>query len=122
MSEPEEVTNTGSRDDLTARIAVLNAEVARLKREEAARTVTDRQREKELTDAEGRVKALSERNNKLTVTLRDARAQLLQLKEEVDRLAQPPSGYGVFIAPSPDNTVEVYTGGRRMRLSVSPTV
>ena len=30
-------------------------------------------------------------------TLRDARDQVVALKEEVDRLAQPPSGYGVFL-------------------------
>jgi proteasome-associated ATPase len=77
---------------------------------------------RELDDAQSQIRALIERNEKLVTTLRDARAQLLELREEVDRLAQPPSGYGVFIEPGPDNSVEVYTGGRRMRLTVSPNV
>jgi proteasome-associated ATPase len=77
---------------------------------------------RELDDAQTQIRALVERNEKLVTTLRDARAQLLELREEVDRLAQPPSGYGVFIEAGPDSTVEVYTGGRRMRLTVSPNV
>jgi proteasome-associated ATPase len=44
------------------------------------------------------------------------------LKEEVDRLAQPPSGFGVFLAACEDNTADVFTGGRKMRVNVSPNV
>ncbi|TKV62101.1 proteasome ATPase [Nakamurella flava] len=78
--------------------------------------------ERQLTESANRIAALTERNEKLVVTLRDARGQLLQLKEEVDRLAQPPSGYGVFLGAGPEGTVEVHTGGRKMRLTVSPTI
>ena len=77
---------------------------------------------RELDEAQTQIRSLVERNEKLVVTLRDARAQLLELREEVDRLAQPPSGYGVYLEPGPEGTVEVYTGGRRMRLTVSPNV
>ncbi|WP_424186168.1 proteasome ATPase [Actinokineospora sp. G85] len=65
---------------------------------------------------------LTERNAKLVDTLREARGQLLALREEVDRLAQPPSGYGVFLERFEDSTVDVFTAGRRMRVSVSPAV
>jgi proteasome-associated ATPase len=107
---------------LTAQIRVLNDEIAQLRRRLAITPTDTRPLERQLTESANRINALSERNEKLVVTLRDARAQLLQLKEEVDRLAQPPSGYGVFVSPGPDGTVEVFTGGRRMRLAVSPTV
>ncbi|HEY5882071.1 MAG TPA: proteasome ATPase [Nakamurella sp.] len=107
---------------LTAQIRVLNDEVAQLRRRLAITPTDTRPLERQLTESANRINALSERNEKLVVTLRDARAQLLQLKEEVDRLAQPPSGYGVFLTAGPDGTVEVFTGGRRMRLAVSPTV
>ena len=53
-------------------------------------------------------------------TLKEARAQIVTLKEEVDRLAQPPSGYGVFLARHEDGTVDVFTGGRKLRVAVSP--
>jgi proteasome-associated ATPase len=107
---------------LTAQIRVLNDEIAQLRRRLAITPTDTRPLERQLTESANRINALSERNEKLVVTLRDARAQLLQLKEEVDRLAQPPSGYGVFLTTGPEGTVEVFTGGRRMRLAASPTV
>ncbi|HZM65459.1 MAG TPA: proteasome ATPase [Nakamurella sp.] len=107
---------------LSAQIRVLNDEIAQLRRRLAIAPSDTRPLERQLTESSNRINALSERNEKLVVTLRDARAQLLQLKEEVDRLAQPPSGYGVFLGTGPDGTVEVFTGGRRMRLTASPTV
>jgi proteasome-associated ATPase len=78
--------------------------------------------EQRLAEASERVSQLTERNTKLVETLREARGQLLALREEVDRLAQPPSGYGVFVEAYEDNTVDVFTAGRKMRVSVSPAV
>jgi len=78
--------------------------------------------EQRLAEASERVAQLTERNSKLVETLREARGQLLALREEVDRLAQPPSGYGVFVQAYEDNTVDVFTAGRKMRVSVSPAV
>ncbi|HYT09170.1 MAG TPA: proteasome ATPase, partial [Mycobacteriales bacterium] len=78
--------------------------------------------EERLAEAQSRVAALSERNEKLTGTLREARDQVVALKEEVDRLAQPPSGYGVYLSSYDDGTVDVFTGGRKLRVAVSPSV
>nr|WP_019202935.1 proteasome ATPase [Tsukamurella sp. 1534] len=69
-----------------------------------------------------RIDALTTRNAKLLETLRDARNQLLTLREEVDRLGQPPSGYGVLLATYEDDTVDVFTSGRKMRLTCSPNL
>ncbi len=118
MSESETPTAVEpTRKDLTEQIRMLNDEIAKLRVQ-----LNTAQETTGLTAAQNRINSLSESNEKLTITLRDARAQLLQLKEEVDRLAQPPSGYGVFVGPGPKGTVEVFTGGRRMRLSIAPTV
>ena len=46
----------------------------------------------------------------------------MALKEEVDRLAQPPSGFGIFLSACDDDTADVFTGGRKMRVNVSPNV
>jgi proteasome-associated ATPase len=78
--------------------------------------------EQRLAESASRLAQLSARNEKLTETLKEARSQLVALREEVDRLAQPPSGYGVFLARFPDETVDVFTSGRRMRVAVSPAV
>ena len=107
---------------LLAQIRALNDEIALLRRRVAVAPTDVRPLQRQIADAESRISNLGERNEKLITTLRDARTQLLQLKEEVDRLAQPPSGYGVFLAAGPDATAEVFTAGRRMRLSVSPNV
>ncbi|MGV7637517.1 proteasome ATPase, partial [Mycobacterium kansasii] len=69
-----------------------------------------------------RVDALTTRNAKLLETLRDARNQLLTLREEVERLGQPPSGYGVLLGTFEDDTVDVFTSGRKMRLTCSPNL
>ncbi len=73
-------------------------------------------------EAVRKIDSLTERNTKLLEILKDARQQLLVLQEEVDRLAQPPSGYGVFLGSNTDNTVDVFTSGRRMRLVCSPAI
>ncbi|MDH4354070.1 MAG: AAA family ATPase, partial [Actinomycetota bacterium] len=66
--------------------------------------------------------AVRERNARLTATLQEAREQLVLMREEIDRLAQPPSGYGVFLARHDDDSVDVFTGGRKIRVAVSPDV
>ncbi|WNV88667.1 proteasome ATPase [Umezawaea sp. Da 62-37] len=124
-SQPDEggELNTGNNsDELTAQVRFLEDEIALLRRKltESPRHV--RLLEQRLAEASERVSQLTERNTKLIDTLREARGQLLALREEVDRLAQPPSGYGVFLEQFEDGTVDVFTSGRRMRVSVSPAV
>ena len=71
---------------------------------------------------EARIDSLAARNSKLMETLKEARQQLLALREEVDRLGQPPSGYGVLLSSHDDETVDVFTSGRKMRLTCSPNI
>lgn len=76
----------------------------------------------QVRELEGRVDSLSLRNAKLMDTLKEARQQLIALREEVDRLGQPPSGYGVLLGVFDDGTVDVFTSGRKMRLTCSPNI
>ncbi|MET8649784.1 MULTISPECIES: proteasome ATPase [Nocardia] len=73
-------------------------------------------------ELEARVDSLTIRNTKLMDTLKEARQQLVALREEVDRLGQPPSGYGILIGVYDDQTVDVFTSGRKMRLTCSPNI
>jgi proteasome-associated ATPase len=68
------------------------------------------------------VSGLTAKNERLVATLRDARDQILALKEEIDRLAQPPSGFGVYLEAQEDGTVDIFTGGRKLRVAVAPGV
>lgn len=65
---------------------------------------------------------MSAQNERLANTLREARDQIVALKEEVDRLAQPPAGFGVFLTANEDGTADIFTGGRKLRVNVSPSV
>ena len=93
----------------------LRAETAALRRQLA-------ESPEQLRELESRVDSLTIRNGKLMDTLKEARQQLIALREEVDRLGQPPSGYGVLLAVHDDQTVDVFTSGRKMRLTCSPNV
>ncbi|WP_024804791.1 proteasome ATPase [Nocardia sp. BMG51109] len=96
-------------------LEVVRAEAAALRRQLA--DSPDRTRE-----LEARIDSLTIRNTKLMDTLKEARQQLVALREEVDRLGQPPSGYGVLIGVYDDQTVDVFTSGRKMRLTCSPNI
>ncbi len=70
----------------------------------------------------GELAAQKDHNARLIATLRDAREQIVVLKAEVDRLAEPPSGYGTFLELHDDGTVDIMASGKKMRVSVSPAV
>ncbi|MGI8694248.1 MAG: proteasome ATPase [Geodermatophilaceae bacterium] len=124
--DAERAAARGRRDRdgeaLLAQVSFLEEEIALLRRKVADSPRQLRLLEERLAEAQGRVAYLTERNEKLSGTLRDARDQLISLKEEVDRLAQPPSGYGLFLSSYEDESVDVFTGGRKLRVSVSPNV
>lgn len=82
----------------------------------------DRAQDNQDVELEEKVRSLEERNAKLTNTLKEARNQLGALREEVERLGQPPSGYGVLLATYDDGTVDVFTAGRKMRVVCSPNI
>jgi proteasome-associated ATPase len=101
--------------ELAYEIQILRARIAESPRQ--IRALEDR-----LVETQARVASLSDRNERLADTLRDARDQLVTLKEEIDRLAQPPSGYGVFLEKVDEHSVDIFTGGRKLRVAVSPEV
>lgn len=78
--------------------------------------------EERLAEIQAELSAVTGQNDRLVATLREARDQIVTLKEEVDRLAQPPSGYGIFVSSYEDGTVDVFTQGRKLRVTVSPSV
>jgi len=107
---------------LTAQISFLDEEIAVLRRRLADSPRQVRLLEERLRETEASLTSVTSQNERLASTLREARDQIVALKEEVDRLAQPPSGFGVFLSAQEDNTADVFTGGRKMRVNVSPNV
>ena len=119
----EGFTTPMSSDD-AAELEELRREAAVL-RDQLARAAAEHGGARSARDAhqlEARIDSLAARNAKLMDTLKEARQQLLALREEVDRLGQPPSGYGVLLSTHEDDTVDVFTSGRKMRLTCSPNI
>jgi proteasome-associated ATPase len=108
--------------ELTTQLAFLEEEVAMLRRKLSESPRQLRQLEERLAEAQTNLSGVVNQNERLVGTLKEAREQIVALKEEVDRLAQPPSGYGYFLATHEDGTIDVFTGGRKLRVTVSPAI
>ncbi|MCW2497110.1 proteasome ATPase, partial [Jatrophihabitans sp.] len=108
--------------DTRRRMAFLEQEVELLRSKVADSPRHMRAIEDRLAESQARIAGLNDRNERLAQTLREAKEQMISLKEEIDRLAQPPSGYGVFLEAFEDSTVDIFTSGRKLRVAVSPEV
>ena len=108
--------------ELTHQISVLEEEVAVLRRRLADSPRHVRHLEERVGDLQASLASVTTQNDRLVNTLKDARDQIIALKEEVDRLAQPPAGYGVFIEGHEDGSADIFTSGRKLRVMVSPSV
>src|SRR6266487_3345414 len=126
MAARDDNARAGRHDDevkvLSTQISFLEEEIAALRRRLADSPVQSRLLEERLRDTETSLASVTGQNDRLASTLREARDQIVALKEEVDRLAQPPSGFGIFLEASEDGSADVFTGGRKMRVSISPGI
>jgi proteasome-associated ATPase len=109
-------------DDPAGQIAYLEQEIAVLRRKLADSPRHTRILEERIVELQTNLAGVSAQNERLANTLREARDQIVALKEEVDRLAQPPAGFGVFLQANEDGTADIFTGGRKLRVNVSPSV
>lgn len=124
MSTSEGVSSTGGRspEELASQVRLLEAEVSELRHRLSESPGSSRSLELRLADAQRSLAGLTSQNERLAQTLREARDQIMKLKEEVDRLAQPPAGFGTFLSRNEDDSIDVFTGGRKLRVNVSPSV
>ena len=105
---------------LRSQIRALESEVGLLRRKlvDTPKRVTTL--EERLLETKGQLAQAVSQNEKLTFTLREAREHIATLREEVEKLTQPPSAYGTFIAANDDDTVDVHVNGRKVRVSLHP--
>ncbi|WP_194151110.1 proteasome ATPase [Thermomonospora catenispora] len=108
--------------DLQTQVSILEEEISVLRRKLAESPRQVRVLEERLQETQANLAAVTGQNERLVATLKEAREQIVALKEEVDRLAQPPSAFGVFLQARDDGTVDIFTGGRKLRVNVSPSV
>ena len=74
--------------------------------------------ESEIRDANRELTRANARNQKLNTTLETARERITALRDEVEKLSQPPSAYGTVVQLNDDGTADVHSGGRKMRVAV----
>ncbi|MHB1739527.1 MAG: proteasome ATPase [Actinomycetes bacterium] len=113
---------SGHPVDLLRQVTMLEEELTILRRRGGDTPRHVRGLEERVIELQGELAGVRTHNERLSTTLREAREQIVALKNEVDRLAQPPAGYGIFLGAYEDATVDVFTGGRKLRVVVSPAV
>jgi proteasome-associated ATPase len=119
---PDSHADDESIDELREQAAALEEEVVALRRrlQDAPKRV--RTLEERLLETKGQLAHAVSQNEKLAYTLREARDQIAALRDEVDKLTQPPAAYGSVLGVNDDDTVDVVSGGRKMRVAVLPDV
>ncbi len=108
--------------ELQGQVKLLEDELALTRRKLDAAPRQIHVLEKRLAETGAELAKARDNNERLATTLREAREQLVTLKEEVEKLTQPPASYGVFLGAYEDNTADVFTNGRKLRVNVSPEV
>src|SRR5580693_1477655 len=108
--------------DLRSRLEAAEEEVAELRHRlhEAPQRV--RLLEERLLEVKGALSQALSQNEKLTFTLQQAKENIAALREEVDKLTQPPSAYGTFLQRNDDGSVDVFASGRKMRVALHPQI
>lgn len=119
----EHTGEPGSHDAATQReVELLRSEIASLRRRVTEQPGRVRTLEDRVALLQRQADDLLNRNERLQRTLGDAREQLVTLRTEVDRLAQPPNGYATYVESHADGTVDVVQAGRKLRVAISPTI
>ncbi len=106
--------------DDVSNVVVLQDELRILRRrlQDAPKRV--RTLEERLLEVKGQLARAMSQNERLASTLREARERIAGLREEVEKLTSPPSGYGTVLGTNEDGTIDVYTSGRKMRVEAHP--
>ncbi|MDQ3468523.1 MAG: proteasome ATPase [Actinomycetota bacterium] len=117
MSGPDDIT-----DAEQAQVDALNDEITHLRARLADAPKRVRALEERLLETKGQLAQAVNQNEKLSYTLREAREHIATLRDEVDKLTQPPSAYGVVVGKNDDATVDILTSGRKMKVSLHPDI
>lgn len=86
------------------------------------RVISDGALQNKLDEALRLLKGSYGQNEKLVNALNDAREQILNLKKEIDSLCSPPSTYGVYLSTNEDETVNILSQGRKVKVNLHPAI
>ncbi len=120
MGDSGDTTEDAHLAELRYRAELAEDEIAELRRrlQEAPQRV--RSLEERLLEAKGQLSHATSQNERLTFTLQQAKEHIAALREEVEKLTQPPAAYGTYLETNEDGTVDIFSSGRKMRVSLHP--
>ena len=72
--------------------------------------------EQRILHLETRLGTMTGQNEKLTDTLRQARAQIVRLREDLESMGEPPLSYATVLQRLQDGRVEISFGGRKLQV------
>jgi proteasome-associated ATPase len=107
---------------MRAQVDALGEEIAHLRARLADAPKRMRALEERLLETKGQLAQAVAQNEKLSYTLREAREHIATLRDEVDKLTQPPSAYGVVVGKNDDGTLDILTSGRKMKVAAHPDI
>src|SRR6266550_8863679 len=107
-------------DELRSQVKFLEEEVGLMRRRltNAPRQVTIL--EEKLVETREQLTRAMAQNEKLADALRAERDKIESLAEEVEKLSQPPASFGVYLGTNDDGSIDVFTSGRKMRVTPAP--
>ncbi len=106
--------------DQAVQLKLLRQEIEALRRRLQDTPQRIRTLEERLLETKGQLAQAVSQNEKLTHTLREAREHIGALREEVEKLTQPPNAYGTVLQLNDDGTADVFSSGRKMRVAIHP--
>ena len=120
MSDTDDTRHDQMLAELMGRAQLAEEEVAELRRRLHDAPQRVRSLEERLLETKGQLSHAASQNEKLTFTLQQAKEHIAALREEVEKLTQPPAAYGTYLQGNDDGTVDVFSSGRKMRVSLHP--
>jgi proteasome-associated ATPase len=108
--------------ELQTQVKFLEDEIALLRRRLTSAPRQVKILEQKLLESKGDLARALAQNEKLASTLKAERGRIETLREEVEKLSQPPASFGVYLDTNDDGTVDVFTAGRKMRVNIAPEI
>ncbi len=122
MDQQEQIENYEKHvHELQTQVRFLEEELGALRR----RSVSPRQGlglEARLAETREKLAIAVQQNRKLAEALKAERERIEAMAAEVEKLSQPPAPFGVCLRTNDDGSLDIVTGGRKMRVQRSPDV
>ena len=108
--------------ELRGQLKLLEEELSLSRRRLEAAPAQIASLEKRLAQTEAQLSVTRDNNAVLHSTLAEARDKLEELRAQVESLSKPPASYGVFLQAYDDESADVFTNGRKLRVNMAGEV